>query len=58
MNPSDMSTMTPTQHQANAKQTDTVQLEMLKILQQIQQSLLTTDGQQETNTNSNNNDRG
>ena len=30
MTPSDMSTMTPTQYQANATQTDTVQLEMLK----------------------------
>ena len=43
--PSDMSTMTP--------QTDMVQVEMLNILQQIQQSLTNTDGQQQPNNNTN-----
>ena len=51
--PSDMSTMTPVHHQTNAAQTDMVQFEMLKILQQIQQSLTNTDGQQQPNNNTN-----
>ena len=58
MTPSDMSTMTPTQHQVNATREDTVQLEMVKILQQIRQKLLTKNGQQGTNTNINNNNHG
>ena len=37
----EMSSITPSQHQANAVKTDPVQLEMLKILQQMQQSMLT-----------------
>ena len=36
MTPSDMSTMTPTQHQANATRANRVQLEMLKNLQHQQ----------------------
>ena len=38
--PSDLSTITPSQHQANAVQMDLVQMEMLKILQQMQQTML------------------
>ena len=38
--PSDCSTITPSQHQANAVQMDPVQMEMLKILQQMQQTML------------------
>ena len=51
--PSDMSAMTPVQYQANAAQTDMVQFEMLKILQQIQQSLTTTDSQPQPNSSTN-----
>ena len=44
--PSDMSTASSAQHYANAARTDQVQLEMLKILQQIQQSLPKADNEQ------------
>ena len=51
--PSDMSTTTPLQHQANATRSNPVQLEMLKILQQIQQNLTTADVQQPMNNSTN-----
>ena len=37
----EISSITPSQHQANAVKTEPVQLEMLKILQQMQQSMFT-----------------
>ena len=39
--PSEISSITPSQYQANAVQADPVQVEMLKILQQMQQSMWT-----------------
>ena len=39
--PLEISSMTPSQYQANAVQTDPVQVEMLKILQQMQQTMFT-----------------
>ena len=58
MTPSDVSTMTSAEHKANTMKSDTVQLEMLKILQQIQQNLTTTGGQQGTGNNNSNNNNG
>ena len=50
--PTDISTVTEIQHHANAVQSDPVQLEILKLLKQMQQSLATTD------TSTGNNRRG
>ena len=50
--PTDISSVTETQYRANAIQSDPIQLEILKLLQQMQQSLTTTD------TNTGNNRRG
>ena len=41
--PTNISTVTEIQHHANAMQSDPVQLEILKLLQQMQQTLTTTD---------------
>ena len=38
---SELSTITPSQHQANAVQNDSIQLEMLKLLKQMQESMCT-----------------
>ena len=56
--PSEVSTLTSVMHQANATRTDPVQLEMLKLLQQIQQSLTTTDNLQPASNNTNRRTRG
>ena len=37
--PSEVSSITPSQHQANSVQSDPIQLEMLKILQQMHQTM-------------------
>ena len=50
--------MTSAEHKANTMKSDTVQLKILKILQQIQQSLTTTGGQQGTGNNNSNNNNG
>ena len=50
--PSDISTVTPpAQQQINAVQSDPVQLEILKLLQQMQQSMATTTTQNNNNNN-------
>ena len=49
---SDLSTPTPLHHQANATQTDTTQLEILKLLQRIQ-SDMSTNAQPQPPNNSN-----
>ena len=41
MTPTEISSITPSQHQENAVHTDPVQLEMLKILQKMQKSMFT-----------------